>query len=34
MDHENLVALLGVVEKVPKLLLITELMEKGSLWDW
>ena len=31
--HPHLVALLGVVERLPKLLIVTELMERGSLWD-
>ena len=33
LTHPNLVALLGVVDKLPKLLIVTELMEKGALWD-
>jgi len=33
MEHPCLVKLLGVMEKMPKLLLVTELMLKGSLWD-
>jgi serine/threonine protein kinase len=32
-DHNNLVALLGMVEAPPRLLLVTELLEKGSFWD-
>jgi Janus kinase 2 len=32
-DHVNLVALLGMVEAPPRLLLVTELLEKGSFWD-
>lgn len=34
MEHPCLVKLLGVMEKMPKLLLVTELMLKGSLWDY
>ena len=34
MDHPQLVRLLGVMQKMPKLLLVTELMIKGSLWDY
>jgi len=33
LDHPNLVALLGTVDKLPKLFLVTELMERGSFWD-
>jgi len=33
LEHPCLVKLLGVMEKMPKLLLVTELMLKGSLWD-
>ena len=33
LTHPHLVALLGVVDKLPKLLIVTELMEKGALWD-
>ena len=33
LEHAHLVALLGVVERLPKLLIVTELMERGSLWD-
>lgn len=33
LEHPHLVALLGVVERLPKLLIVTELMERGSLWD-
>ena len=33
LNHMNIVQLLGVVENYPRLLMVTELLENGSIWE-